>query len=428
MAFSWTNPLSSGGTSTTPSISIPSAPTPSLPCGTNPALESSNEMKDAMGDLMKGGKDALGDLSSKFSEFTSKLNEFKPEIPSNPKLTDFIDRMKNSETAQDFAAAKAEMTEKFGEAWDGMNDELKKLGIDSFPPTYNETSTFLSNETGIDMGALASGDFSSLEAYQAKMCEPVWDDNLGEYVTPDGCTGGAPPDISGILSGDFSSLGIEMPSDTNALCDAIPKLEEVEVEEQKKNESGEYVTVKVKKPFEFPDFSKVATEVPTTPPGQVKSSISEYIEAVGYYQQAKQERGKQYALDFTNKVVPYLESIGEWPDETAVSPRVYKEEKSRIEREMNHAWFYVNRPIVANIVGLTYEEYLIRTKKTQGFSAIQLEKFVAKYLDSVGIGGSYYFDYLVEAYNGLNQTTLDFNTMMKNYFINKYPLEEESYF
>jgi hypothetical protein len=393
--------------------------------GSNPILDAAKGLKTDMGGLMEGGSNALGDLTSKLGDLTSKLGEFKPEIPENSKLSDFIDKMKNSETAQDFAAAKAEMTEKFGEAWDGMQDELKKLGLDSFPPTYDEVTTFFQNETGVDLGALASGDFSSLEAYNAERCKPVWDDNLGEYVTPDGCGTGELPDINGILSGDFSSLGLDIPTDSNALCEAIPNLEEVEVEEEDPDTG---LTKKVKKPFEFPDFSKVATEVPAVPPSQVKSSISEYIEAVGYYQQAKQERGKQYALDFTNKVVPYLESIGEWPDETAVSPRVYKEEKSRIEREMNHAWFYVNRPLLANVVGLTYEEYLTRTKKTQGFSAIQLEKFVAKYLDSVGIGGSYYFDLLITLYDGLNQTTLDYTTMYKNYFVNKYPEETDSYF
>jgi len=395
--------------------------------GSNPLLDAAKDIKGGIKDLEQGSS-ALGDLTSSVSDLTSKLGEFKPELPENAKLADFIDKMKNSETAQEFAAAKAEMTEKFGEAWDGMNDELKKLGIDSFPPTYDETSTFLSNETGIDMGALASGDFSSLEAYHAKMCEPVWDDNLGEYVTPDGCTPGALPDINGILSGDFSSLGFEMPADTNALCDAIPKLEEVEVEEQKKNDAGEYVTVKVKKPFEFPDFSKVATEVPATPPGQVKSSISEYIEAVGYYQEAKKERAKHIDDNYHNKIIPYLKSIGEWPDKEAVSERVYKEERDRIIREASRAFLYMVRPYMAEVVGLTYDEYLIRTKKTQDYSAIKLEKFVAKYYDSVGLGGSYYFDYLVEAYNGLNQTSLDFNTMFKNYIINKYPENEDGSF
>lgn len=399
-----------------------------MSCGNNAALEESKGLKDSMKDLMEQGSSALGDLESKMGELTAKLGEFKPEIPENATLQDFVNKLGEATDGTAFAETYAEMKQKFGEAWEEMDTQLEEMGLGKFPPSLDATTSFLKKETGIDMDALASGDFSSLEAYHEKMCAPVWDDNLGEYVTPDGCTPGGLPDISGILSGDFSSLGdvgakISSFQDDpqGAICSVVPKLEEVEVDEEKENpETGVVEIVKVKKAFEFPDFSKIATEVPAVEAGSVQSSINEYIKAAQTYTAAK----KQYVLgaadDFNNKVIPHLESIGEWPDLEQVSPRVYKEEKSRIEREWKYSIDYVSRPLKAAAIGKTYEEYMEAGKFSQGFSAIKLEEFVKKYLDATGTGGSYYYDSLVANYDKLNETTLDFPTMFKNYFFNKY--------
>ena len=276
-----------------------------MSCGNNPLLDAAKGLKDSMKGLMEAGEGALGDLQSKLSELESKIGEFVPELPDNPKLQDLVDALRNSTTAEEFAENYREINEKFGEAWDDMNEKLEEMGLGSFPPTLDATQNYIKNETGIDMAALLRGDFSTI---QAKIDEAT---EAGE----------TPPNISQILAGDFSSLGIEglssaddIPSIADQICDQIPKLEETTIQVTDP-ETGEVRTET--RAIEFPTPSQISTSIPDFSGGSLSSMMNEYMEQVKVFREG--ERLAYEDLDeYMNTIVVNYPGYSSESDEDAV--------------------------------------------------------------------------------------------------------------
>jgi len=100
-------------------------------CGTNIDLTALDDIQDAIKDALAEGKGALGDLESKFAEAQTKLEE------GLTKLEDAIDEATSSlqdeigelqaKFGEDFAAAKAEIQEKWGDVVDDIEGTLAKI-------------------------------------------------------------------------------------------------------------------------------------------------------------------------------------------------------------------------------------------------------------------------------------------------------------
>lgn len=183
-------------------------------CGKNLSIEGMEELQASMQDIATLGKDALGDIEGLLGDVAAEadaaLGKIGGEIPEEAKnLQKELAALSSASSPTEFFNKLAEINDDFGEALEEANIKLEELGLGSFPPTLDATKSFLQKESGIDLDAVASGDLSSI---QAKIDEAT---EAGE----------TPPNIQQIISGDFSSLGLEVPSGEKGICAVIPNLE-----------------------------------------------------------------------------------------------------------------------------------------------------------------------------------------------------------
>lgn len=363
-------------------------------CGENDLLNAANELKGSMKDLMAQGQSALGDLQSKLGELEDKLNEFKPELPDNPKLQDLIDKIRNSETAEAFSEAYAEMQEKFGEAWDDMNEKLEEMGLGSFPPSFDGTTAFILKETGIDMAAVARGDLSSI---QAKIDESVEN-------------GETPPNLQQILAGDFSSLDPEVADKIAAfqadpqaaICDQIPKLEEVD---------GEVVTQ--------PRPSSISTAISQMSAniGNLDANIQKAIDDGNTFREAERTHIAEMDI-YIDEWLKEFEGYTDWDEDD------FDAEKFAV-RQTLITWHRVKLAMIVypdKTDEEAYDTWMART----GLSQIITDTRVTNVTDKIlAIGETQY-----ELHNNMAQHFTDnskhgtlFIEFYPNYFINKYPEE-----
>jgi hypothetical protein len=364
-------------------------------CGENDLLNEANDLKGSMKDLMAQGQGALDGLQSKLGELESKLGEFKPELQEFPKLQDLINDLQNSETGTAFSEKYAEIKEKFGEAWDDMDAKLEEMGLGSFPPTLDATTSFLKEKTGIDLDAVMSGDFSSI---QAKIDESVEN-------------GETPPDIAGIMSGDFSSLGPEVADKITAfqedplaaICDNIPKLEEVD---------GEVVTQ--------PRPSQISTAIAAMSVniGNLDNLIAKAIDDGNTFREA--ERNQIAAMDvYIEEWLKEFEGYTDWDEDD------FDAEKFAL-RQTLITWHRVKLAMIVYPDKTDEEAYNSWMQRT-GLSQILTDTRVQNVTDKIlAIGETQY-----ELHNTMAQEFTDnskhgtlFFEFYPNYFINKYPEEE----
>lgn len=277
------------------------------------------DLQASMQDLASLGKDALGDMESLLSEAAAEadaaLGKIGDQFPPEAKnLQKELAALGSASSPQEFFAKLAEVNEDFGEAMKEANIELEKLGLGSFPPSLDATTAFLEKETGIDLNAVASGDLSSI---QAKIDEAT---EAGE----------TPPNIQQIISGDFSSLGIEAPAGEKGICAVVPNLEippgETEVVERKADSSiafkipVESIKKEIAKAKEEIEAHRILQKVGARALKVVKQAVYQVAIEEGKTEQEAQAKVKDYFIKFKFTIQYNFAKILEMTmDEYAVS-------------------------------------------------------------------------------------------------------------
>ena len=373
-------------------------------CGNNEALDGLKGLKDDMKGLMEQGSGALADLQSKFDDAVAKLGEFKPEIPDNPTLQDFIDKLQSATDGTAFEADYKEMKEKFGEAWAEMDEKLEEMGLGKFPPSFDATTSFLKKETGVDLDGLLKGDFSSIQAKIDAATE----------------AGETPPDISAILSGDYSSLGSEVSDKITkftedpqaAICENIPKVELQEVE-QKNPETG--VVEKVKKPFNIAFPATIPVEIPPFSAASIQSNTSEYSTSFKLLVAARKNAAQALTKLLTEKV----------NTDSAYSD-YNDDDKDVVIRIMNEVMFKYYAEKHAEIMGITYKEWVERRGKGPKLGLQDIKPYKDK-ITSYLINAQYLYNAQSSEYNAKTEFEKKYDDFYKDYFNNMFPVEEFNY-
>lgn len=357
--------------------------------GQNDLLDAAKGMKDSMKGLMEAGAGALGDLQSKLGELEAKLGEFKPTLPENPSLQDLVNKLGSATDGTAFAETYATIKEKFGKAWEDMDAKLEEMGLGKFPPTLDATASFLKTETGIDINALMSGDLSSL---QAKIDEAV-------------AAGQTPPNLTAILAGDYSSLGVDMDKinsfmadPTKAICDVVPKLEEV---------NGQAVSV--------PNASTISTAIADLTPAKIQSSMSEYSDNFKVLTTANKNAVTAMNKLLTEKIM--ADTTFDRTDDDFYD--WYKNQLNQVLRK-NYAADH------AEIMGIEYREWIERRGKAPKISMSILPELNAK-IDIYGIDPSFLYLAVAEEFNTKTKYAMSYEEFYVNYFNNMYPVPENNY-
>lgn len=366
-------------------------------CGGNPLLSAANDIKGSMKDLMAQGKDALGDLDGLMGDLQSKLSDFKPEIPENETLKDLTQKLKDATSGVDFAEIKTKINDAFGEVWDTA--QLEELGLGSYPPSFDEVGSFFENETGLDLGALATGDLSTLESL------------INENPDLD-------VDLNGLLSGDFSSLGIDLPSSTNALCDKIPNFEE------QTNAAGEKIVKQA------PEISKIAVDIPPISVDATKISFKEIIEAMGDYRLAGSSTSNWVKIELFNKnnkvtkkegkLHAYWVSQGWIEQVTAPKTANYLETFEKLYDEAYQSAMYILGQELASTGGFAYSDYKTKAsvvKQTFDFSDELLEAYYTKHWEGAGLG-TFVVDTFKSEFELFNDTTVTLARIIQHEYEN----------
>lgn len=107
-------------------------------CGENGALKALEDAKDAIKGKIEEGMSALSDLEDQASEALKSLGEFKIELPELPDLqAELIKLQAEATNGLAFSVKLAEIKEQFGKAVEDLDETIKELGLDDFPPSLD---------------------------------------------------------------------------------------------------------------------------------------------------------------------------------------------------------------------------------------------------------------------------------------------------
>lgn len=357
-------------------------------CGKNVSIEGMEDLQKELGSLAEGGKELLADVESLIGDVETQVNDalgkVEGELPPEAKnLQKELASLQEAKTPEEFFAKVAEINDDFGEAMEEANIKLEELGLGSFPPTADATQSFLEKETGIDLAAVASGDLSSI---QAKIDEAT---EAGE----------TPPNIQQIISGDFSSLGVEVPEGEKGICALVPNLEippgSEDVVERKSD-------------------SQIAFKIPVE---SIKKEIKKAQE--------------------TAKAILLFERIRR-DTKTNILTVVYDREiaKGRTDQQAANeaksqwiSWRFAVQWAIADILSLTIAEYSIAAPGIKVDVPEEYWPLYEQYITNPQSPGEetiarYWQTTIVDPFNALNTTSLTIEETIIAWFAGKLPREE----